>query len=106
MAIGIDLSISNGEARLSAVRRGTIPVITLGLALSAFFAFSYVICLAGYLLLPELPTRHDALSVLLPGFTLLSWSSFFLGLAEAVAWGWYIALVFGSIYNFVARQRV
>ena len=77
----------------------TIPVITLGIALSLFLAVSYVICVLGYLLLPELPVEHSALSIFLPGFTLLSWQSFFLGLAESAAWGWYVALVFGSIYN-------
>jgi hypothetical protein len=82
----------------------TIPVIAFGTSLSLFLAVSYVICVLGYLVLPGLPIEHSALSIFLPGFTLLSWQSFFLGLAESVAWGWYIALVFGSIYNVVALR--
>jgi hypothetical protein len=30
----------------------------------------------------------------------LSWHTFFLGLIESFFWGWYIALVFGTIYDF------
>jgi len=84
----------------------TIPVLALGMGLSLFLAISYVICVLGYLLLPDLPIEHSALSIFLPGFTLLSWKSFFLGLAESFAWGWYVALLFGPIYNFlVLRMR-
>jgi uncharacterized protein DUF5676 len=81
-----------------------IPLVTFGLALSAFFAVSYVICILGYLLLPGLPVQHEALAIFLPGFTLLSWRSFFLGLIESFLWGWYIALLFGWLYNFFLRR--
>lgn len=86
------------------MRSGTIPVVVLGLSLSVFLAFSFVICVIGYLFLPGLPVDHAALSIFLPGFTLLSWRSFFLGLAESFAWGWYVALVFGPLYNFFIRR--
>ena len=82
---------------------GTIPLITLGLGLSSFFAVSYLICIFGYLALPGLPVAHASLVIFLPGFALLSWRSFFLGLAESVLWGWYVALVFGWLYNFFLR---
>lgn len=58
----------------------------------------------GYLALPGLPVDHAALGIFLPGFTLLSWQRFVLGLVESFTWGWYIAIVFGSIYNFFARR--
>jgi len=82
----------------------TIPVLPLGLSLSAFFVFSYVVCVLGYLFLPSLPVEHSALAIFLPGFTLLNWRSFLLGLVESFAWGWYIALVFGTLYNFFVRR--
>jgi len=82
----------------------TIPIVTLGLSLSVFFVISYVICIAGYLLLPGFPVQHSALSIFLPGFELLSWRSFCLGMAESFIWGWYIALVFGALYNFISRR--
>ena len=85
-------------------RVGAIPIVTLGLSLSLFFVISYVICIAGYLLVPGFPVQHAALSIILPGFELLSWRSFCLGMAEGFIWGWYIALVFGSLYNFFSRR--
>jgi 2TM family of unknown function (DUF5676) len=81
-----------------------ISVITLGQALSAFFILSYTICILGYLLFPGMPVKHESLAIFLPGFTLLSWHTFFLGLIESFLWGWYIALVFGPIYNFFLRR--
>lgn len=82
----------------------TIPIVVLGLGLSVFFAFSFTVCVIGWLIWPSGPVLHASLSIFLPGFTLLSWPSFFLGLVESFLWGWYIALVFGTIYNFFARR--
>lgn len=81
-----------------------ISVVTLGLSLSVFFVISYLICVLGYLLFPSLPIEHAALSIFLPGFELLSWRSYFLGLLESLVWSWYIALVFGPLYNFFLRR--
>ena len=83
-----------------------VSIPTLGLSLSLFLALSYVLCILGYVLLPGLPIQHSALAIFLPGFRLLTWGSFLAGLAESFAWGWYVAFVFGWIYNFVARRRV
>ncbi len=84
----------------------TIPVFAFGMSLSLFFVISYVICIIGYLAFPGLPINHAALSIFLPGFELLTWVSFCLGLIESFFWGWYIALVFGPLYNFfVSRWR-
>ena len=83
---------------------GAIPIVTFGLGLSLFFVVSYVICVAGYLLLPGFPVQHAALSIFLPGFELLSWRSFCLGMAESFIWGWYIALVFGALNNFISQR--
>jgi len=83
----------------------SIPVFALGMGLSLFLAISYVLCVLGYLFLPSLPIAHSALSIVLPGFTLLSWSSFCLGLAESFGWGWYVALVFPPLNNFFAARR-
>ena len=82
----------------------SLNVVRLGLSLSTFFAISYVICIVGYLLLPGFPVQHAALSIFLPGFELLSWRSYFLGLVESFIWGWYIAAVFAPLYNFFGRR--
>ena len=87
---------------LTVVRR--VPIAALGLSLSAFLALSYVLCIVGYLVAPGMPVKHEALSIFLPGFELLSWKTFFLGLAESYVWGWYLAVGFGLIYNFIAAR--
>ena len=95
-------------AGVSLPRRGasTVSVQALGSSLSIFLVFSYVVCVVGYLLFPGLPISHTSLAIFLPGFELLSWQSFCLGLVESFAWGWYVALVLGPLYNFfVARLR-
>ena len=76
----------------------------VGWSLSVFFVISYVLCVLGYYLLPSLPIAHGALAIPLPGFQFDSWPRFFLGVVESFAWGWYIALVYGSIYNFFAGR--
>ena len=93
-----------GDASVHAHPAGTIRVLALGMALSLFLAISYIVCVLGYLLFPSLPIEHSALAILLPGFTLLSWQSFFLGLIESVVWGWYVAVLFGPLYNFFAYR--
>ena len=82
----------------------TVPVLALGMSLSVFLAISYVACVLGYLLFPSLPIAHSALAIFLPGFRLLSWQSFVLGLVESFAWGWYVALIFGPLYNYFAAR--
>jgi len=96
---GSPTGVRSGEGQARA-----IPIVTLGLSLSLFFVISYVICIAGYLLAPGFPVQHAALSIFLPGFELLSWRSFCLGMAESFIRGWYIALVFGALYNFISRR--
>src|SRR5262245_2237725 len=83
----------------------TIPVAVLGMSLSLFLAISFVLCVLGYLVMPGLPVKHEALAIFLPGFELLTWQGFAIGLVESYAWGWYIALVLGSLYNFFASRQ-
>ena len=83
-----------------------IPVVPLGMALGLFFAVSYLACVLFYILFPDAVLNHAVLVLVLPGFKLLDWHSFFLGLLESFGYGWYIALIFGPLYNFfAARQR-
>ena len=80
-----------------------IPVTALGMGLSLFLALSYILCVLAYIFVPSVPIAHSALALFLPGFTLLTWTSFGLGLFESLAWGWHVALVFGPINFFAAR---
>ena len=81
-----------------------ISVFVLGFSLSLFLTISYALCVIGYLVLPGLPIEHSALSIFLPGFALLSWPTFVLGMIESFAWGWYVALVFCPLFNFFAAR--
>jgi hypothetical protein len=80
-----------------------IPVLALGMALSLFLVISYLICVTTYFI-PGVPISHAMLTIFLPGFELLNWQSFFLGLVESFAWGWFFALIFGPLYNFFALR--
>ncbi len=80
-----------------------IPVLALGMSLGSFFALTFVLCVLFDLWFPTL-AMNSVWAPLLPGFTWISWPSFFLGLIEAIAYGWYIALIFGPLYNFFAMR--
>lgn len=80
-----------------------IPVVALGTSLGSFFVLTYVLCVLFDLWFPAL-AMNPVWAPLLPGFTWISWTSFLLGLIEAFAYGWYVALVFGPLYNYFARK--
>lgn len=82
-----------------------IPVFSFGISLSLFLAISYTLCIIGYVLFPGLPISHSSLAIFLPGFELLSWRTFLLGLVESLGWGWYVALIFGPLYNFFVSRK-
>lgn len=80
-----------------------LPLVPLGLSLSLLLAVSYVLCIALGLVWWDAGMHRPWLQFL-PGFTWLSWGSFFLGLVESLAYGWYVALVFTPLFNaFSAR---
>ena len=85
-----------------------IPVAVLGLSLGAFFLISSLLCVLGFYLERSLgwslPIAHGALSNFLPGFAFDSGSRFLLGVVESLAWGWYVALIFGPLYNFLSTR--
>jgi len=90
-------------ASLSTHRGGRIPIVALGMALGTFLALTFVLCVLFDLWFPSL-AMSPVWAPLLPGFTWLTWGSFFLGLIETFAYGWYVALVFGPVYNFFAAK--
>jgi len=49
---------------------------------------------------------HQLLFQIIPGFTWITWPSFFIGLFWNFVLGWYIALVFAPLFNlFAARMQ-
>ena len=95
-------SLSAG-APIGSGQRPLLPVIAFGMSLGTFFAFTFTICVGFDLLFPGM-AMYETWLKLLPGFTWLSWPSFFLGLAESFAYGWYIALIFGPLFNFFSTR--
>jgi len=85
-------------------RVAMIPVLSLGMSLGIFLAISYILCVLLYLIFPQAIASHAMLTLFLPGFKLLSWGSFILGLIESFAYGWYVALIFGPLYNYFATR--
>jgi hypothetical protein len=70
----------------------------IGPAMASTLAIGYVICVVYDLLFGQ--TMYRAWVALLPGFTWISWGSFFLGLIEVIVYGLFFGLVFSPLYNF------
>ena len=75
-----------------------LALIPIGMSLSLLSAISYVLCVALGLIWWA-PGLHQPWLQFLPGFTWLTWGSFFLGLVESLAYAWYVALVFTPLFN-------
>lgn len=88
---------------LTPMRPPAIPVIAFGMSLGLFLAISYTLCVGFDLLFPG-HTMYQTWLRLLPGFSWITWPSFLLGLVESYAYGWYIALIFGPLFNFFANR--
>lgn len=80
-----------------------IPLAAFGLSLSLFLVISYFLRVLYGVLISD-PGMHQFLAVVLPGFTWLTWPSFFLGLIWSFALGWYAAIVFVPLYNWFSAR--
>jgi hypothetical protein len=82
-----------------------LEIVPLGLSLGITFVIAYVLCVA-YGVLGFQQGMHQLLFPILPGFTWITWPSFFLGLFWSFVFGWYIAilraLVFVPLFNLFA----
>jgi hypothetical protein len=77
----------------------------IGWALGLLLAITFVLDVIGGLLFPNFWTMYKAWELVLPGFTWLNWGTFIYGVIASFVAGWYIAIVFGLLYNyFVARE--
>jgi len=79
-----------------------IRVLTWSLA--TFTTFTYLVCVAYGLIVPETLHMVQFLEIVLPGFKWLTVGSFFIGLVESFLYGVYVGLVFTPIYNFYHRK--
>lgn len=80
-----------------------LPIVALGLSLSAFFSITYGLCVALRVFVPDVG-NHLPWFQFLPGF---DWTptGILLGLFESIAYGWYVALVYGFLFNWFSSQR-
>lgn len=81
-----------------------IPLLPFGLSLSTFLAVTFVLCTVADVV-PWLQDVH-VLKVLYPDIDWVRPEMIAIGTIWAFLTGWYVALGFGSLYNFfVARTR-
>lgn len=80
-----------------------LQIVPLGLSLSSFLVITYVLCVLFGLFVSD-RGMHQLLAQLLPGFTWITWTSFFLGLLWSFVYGWYVAVVFAPLFNFFRAQ--
>lgn len=78
-----------------------IPITAFAFSLSAFLAVTYLLCFAVGFFVPDFGSH-----ALLQFFPRFSWTEAGIhdGLIESLAYGWYVALVFGGLFNFFARR--
>ena len=81
-----------------------LSLLAVGHASSLLLAITFSVCVAFALLFPE-HAMYEVWLKLLPGFEWLTWKSFFLGLLESYAYGWYFALIWVPLYNVIALRR-
>jgi hypothetical protein len=103
-----DISLSPTEnqhagTRLPVQSVPRIPIVALGMGLGIFLAITFVLCVVFDLVFPGM-AMYESWLRFLPGVTWLTWPSFFLGLIESFAYGWYVALIFGPLYNYFAAR--
>ncbi len=77
----------------------------IALALTSFALITYVLCFAFDLVFPQW-AMTEIWRILLPGFTGLNASSFFIGLVGVAGYGLYVSAVFVPIYNFFRSDQL
>lgn len=82
----------------------TLHFWTLAWTLATFAAIVFTLDMLLGALFPNWWVMQKAWELLLPGFTYISWGTFFLGLAESFVGGWLTAAGFVLIYNYFAGR--
>ncbi|MGR3271710.1 DUF5676 family membrane protein [Thalassococcus profundi] len=91
-------------AATTAVRHAAhIPIQALGWSLGFFFAIAYTICVAFDLIFPG-QSMASLWNPLLPWVDGISPGSYALGAFETLIYGWFVALIFGPLFNFFSDR--
>ena len=75
-----------------------LPYMPAMFATCMLFQTIYVLCVALWVVFPNL-NGHAMLTVIFPGFGLLSVISFLYGLVASAVYGWSVAIIFVFFYN-------
>lgn len=80
-----------------------LSIKTVGLALGILFAVSYVLCVLFDLVFPGW-AMYQVWQGLIPGF---GWSvvGLLVGLVETVVYGFFIAVIYVPVYNYLQRRN-
>ncbi len=80
-----------------------VPIAALGLSVSGFLAISFIICLLLGFVTPDAGMHRPWLQFF-PGFEWLTARGVVIGLIWTQVYGWYTALVLGSLFNVFAGR--
>ena len=80
-----------------------LAIVPLGMSLASFLVITYVLCVLFGVFVSE-RGMHLLFGQLRPGFTWITWPSFFLGLLWSFVFGWYAAVLFAPLFNFFAAR--
>ena len=81
-----------------------VPITVLGFSLSAFFAISFLGCVLLGVFVPD-AEMHKPWLQFFPGFEWGTALGIVIGLIWTQVYGWWAALIFGSLFNFFASRR-
>ncbi len=95
--------MSSNAATADITHHHRIQLAPLGLSLASFLVITFALCVIANFL-PGLEEIHF-LSALYPGVDWTQPAPLIAGLAWALGTGWYVALVFGALYNLFAGAR-
>jgi len=81
-----------------------LRIQSVGLSFSVLLAVSYVLCLIWDVVFPGW-AMHQLWQKLLPGF---AWNAtgLLIGLVETVFYGYYVAVIFVPVYNYLHRREM
>lgn len=80
-----------------------IPIQALAWSLGIFFAIAYTICVIFDLIFPS-QSMTSLWTPLLPWVDGIGLGSYALGVFETLLYGWFVALIFGPLFNFFAER--
>lgn len=83
-----------------------LPFWPIAWTLASFAAIVFTLDIVLGVLFPNWWVMQTIYELLLPGFTFISWGTFFLGLVESFIGGFLTAVLFVPLYNLLTGRKV